>query len=361
MDEAQDHPPPDDGDGLLDWAALQPWIDHGPAPGSGPVVGCRELSGGTQNHLFHLTRADGTEMVLRRPPRHPRPTSDETMLREARVLAALTAHAADAEPSRAVPHPTFFAVCDDPTVIGTCFHLGALVDGFNPGSGLQGRYADDPGWQHALGLSMVDAIASLAAVDPTEVGLADLGRPDGWLERQAPRWRALLESYAGTEGYDGPDLPEVERVGAWLEANRPTEATIGIIHGDFHLANVMARHDRPEVAAVVDWELTTSGDPRLDLAWLLATSRGVGSFPSAAPGFPDWRDLVDRYADRTGLPMDDLAWWWTLACYKLGIILEGTNARAAAGRAAAETGRDLHDRAVRLLTMAGHLVDGTVL
>ncbi len=346
----------DDGDGLLDWSALQPWLADSPAPGSGPVVACRELGGGTQNHLFHLTREDGTTMVLRRPPRHPRPNSNETMLREAQVLAALSG----SDVGRAVPHPAFHASCDDLSVIGTCFHIGAAIDGFNPGSGLEGRYADDPTWQHALGLSMVDAIAALAGVDPAAVGLADLGRPDGWLERQAPRWRALLDSYSATEGYDGPDLPDVNRVGAWLEANRPAAAVIGIIHGDVHLANVMARHDRPEVAAVVDWELTTAGDPRLDLAWILATSRGVGSFPSAAPGFPDWRELVDRYADRTGLPMDDLTWWWTLACYKLGIILEGTNARAAAGRAPAETGRDLHDRAVRLLTMAGHLVDGTV-
>lgn len=342
----------DDRGGLLDWSALQVWLTSSPAPGNGPVVAFRELAGGTQNHLFHLTREDGTAMVLRRPPRHPRPNSNETMLREARVLAALS--------GSDVPHPAFLAVCDDPSVIGTCFHLGEVVDGFNPGSGLEGRY-DDPRWQHAFGLSMVDAIAALAAVEPSAVGLGDLGRPVGWLERQVSRWRSLLESYAETEGYAGPNLPDVDRVGIWLDEHRPREATIRIIHGDFHLANVMARRDRPEVAAIVDWELTTSGDPRLDIAWLLATSQGVGSFHASAPGFPDWRELADRYADQTGLSLEDLAWWWTLACYKLGIILEGTNARAAAGRAPAETGRDLHDRAVQLLTMAGRLVDGIVL
>ena len=342
----------DDTGGLLDWPALQVWLASSSAPGNGPVVAFQELAGGTQNHLFHLTREDGTAMVLRRPPRHPRPNSNETMLREARVLAALS--------GSDVPHPAFLAVCDDPSVIGTCFHLGEVVDGFNPGSGLEGRY-DDPPWQHAFGLSMVDAIAALAAVEPSAVGLGDLGRPVGWLERQVPRWRSLLESYAETEGYAGPNLPDVDRVGIWLDEHRPREATIRIIHGDFHLANVMARRDRPEVAAIVDWELTTSGDPRLDIAWLLATSQGVGSFHASAPGFPHWRELADRYADRTGLPLEDLSWWWTLACYKLGIILEGTNARAAAGRAPAETGRDLHDRAVQLLTMAGRLVDGIVL
>ncbi len=361
--DAPDHDPADQddpghvaalesGDGLLDWCRLQPWIAASPAPGDGPVVDCVPLAGGTQNHLFLLTRADGSTMVLRRPPRHPRPKSDETMLREARVLAAL----ADSE----VPHPIFLAVCDDPSVIGTCFHLGAAVDGFNPGSGLEGRYVDDAHWQRALGLSMVDAIAALAEVRPDEVGLSDLGRPDGWIERQVPRWRAMLDSYEGFEGYAGPDLPGVDHVGAWLEAHRPDDFTCRVIHGDFHLSNVLARHDRPALAAIVDWELTTLGDPRLDLAWLLATSGGVGSFATAAPGFPSWREMADRYADRTGLSVDGLDWWWTLACYKLGIILEGTNARAAAGRAPVETGRDLHERAVLLFEQAGRLVDGGV-
>ncbi|MED5166629.1 MAG: phosphotransferase family protein, partial [Actinomycetota bacterium] len=110
--------------------------------------------------------------------------------------------------------------------------------------------------------------------------------------------------------------------------------------------------------AVLDWELTTLGDPRLDLAWLLVTSGGVGSFETAADGFPTTDELVVRYGEGTGLSLDDLAWWQTLACYKLGIILEGTNARAAAGRAPVETGRDLHQRAVLLFEQAGHLIDG---
>jgi aminoglycoside phosphotransferase (APT) family kinase protein len=120
----------------------------------------------------------------------------------------------------------------------------------------------------------------------------------------------------------------------------------------------MAAHDRPELTAVLDWELTTLGDPRLDLAWLLTTSGGVGSFETVADGFPTTAELVNRYADGTGLPLDDLTWWRTLACYKLGIILEGTNARAAAGRAPVETGRDLHGRAVDLFDQASDLIDG---
>jgi len=340
----------DDGDGLLVWPALQAWIADRDVPGEGPVVSSRQMAGGTQNNLFLLTRADGTTMVLRRPPRHPRPNSDETMLREARVLTAIA--------GRGVPQPVCHAACDDPSVIGTCFFLMSAVDGFAPVGPLPGRYATDPDWRHRLGLSMVDAISALALIPPEEVGLADFGHPDGWLERQVGRWRSQLESYAAFDGYHGPDLPGVDWVGAWLDDHRPTDFHCGIIHGDYHLANVLAAHDRPELAAVLDWELTTLGDPRLDLAWLLVTSGGVGSFETAADGFPTTDELVVRYGEGTGLSLDDLAWWQTLACYKLGIILEGTNARAAAGRAPVETGRDLHQRAVLLFEQAGHLIDG---
>ncbi len=340
----------EDGDGLLDWSTLQAWIAQSPAPGSGPVVTSRLLGGGTQNNLFMLIRADGTPMVLRRPPRHPRPNSDETMLREARVLTAIE--------GRGVPQPICHAVCDDPGVIGTCFFVMSAVEGFAPVGDLPGRYGTDPDWRHRLGLAMVDAIAALARIRPDDVGLGGLGRPDGWLERQVGRWRRQLESYAAFDGYDGPDLPGVDRVGGWLEAHRPDDFTLGIIHGDYHLANVMAAHDRPELTAVLDWELTTLGDPRLDLAWFLTTSGGAGSFETVTDGFPTMDELVARYNDGTGLRLDDLTWWRTLACYKLGIILEGTNARAAAGRAPVETGRDLHGRAVDLFDQASDLIDG---
>ncbi|HIL47787.1 MAG TPA: phosphotransferase family protein, partial [Acidimicrobiia bacterium] len=185
----------EDGDGLLDWPALQAWIATSSVPGTGPVVACRQLAGGTQNNLFELTREDGSTTVLRRPPRHPRPKSDETMLREARVLTAIEGHG--------VPQPTCHAVCDDPGVIGTCFYVMSAVGGFAPVGDLPGRYATDPDWRHRLGLAMVDAIASLARIRPDEVGLGDLGRPEGWLERQVGRWRKQLESYAAFDGYDG--------------------------------------------------------------------------------------------------------------------------------------------------------------
>lgn len=343
----------EDGDGLLDWPHLQSWIADSAAPGNGPVVASQQLSGGTQNNLFLLRREDGTEMVLRRPPRHPRPNSNKTMLKEARVLSALS--------GSGVPHPDCFVACEDPGIIGSCFYLMAVVDGFNPAEVLTGQYLEIGSWQHDLGLSMIDAIVALARVVPDRVGLGDLGRPVGWIERQVPRWRNQLQSYETTEGYAGPALPEVERISDWLETNRPNDFHCGLIHGDFHLANVLAHPDTPSVAAVVDWELATLGDPRLDLGWLLATSQASGFFATRATYFPDWQELVSHYGNQSDLPLDDLAWWWTLACYKLGIILEGTHARSADGRAPAETGKLLHGQAVRLFEQAHRLVDGSVL
>ena len=118
---------------------------------------------------------------------------------------------------------------------------------------------------------MADALAKLGAVDHAAVGLGDYGKPDGFLERQVPRWLSELESYKEFENYPGPDIPGVDDVATWLEQGRPTAWTPGIMHGDYHAANVMFSRTGPEVVAIVDWEMSTIGDPLLDLGWLLAT------------------------------------------------------------------------------------------
>lgn len=343
-----------DFDGLLRWGPLQDWVAASDLPGSGPVTGAVQLTGGSQNNIFLLTRGDA-RMVLRRPPRHLRPNSDDTMLREARVLAALA--------GTDVPHPELYDVCADTDVLGCCFTVMSVVDGFTPSGELPGRYATDPSWRRDLGFAMVDGAAALAAVDPVAVGLADFGRPDHWIERQVGRWRSQLDGYASFEGYGEPDLPGVDRVGDWLAANAPTDFRLGLIHGDLQFANVMARHDQPELAGIVDWELSTLGDPRLDLGWLLTAwlepgdPPGRGGYARPWDAFPSRAELVARYHERTGLSVDDVDWWFTLACYKLGILLEGTHARACAGKAPKEIGDILHGTAVWLFAKAVQLVD----
>ena len=316
---------------------------------SGPITDVEELGGGTQNILLRFRRG-GDGFVLRHPPPHKRDNSDETMRREARVLAALA--------GTDVPHPRLIAACGDEAVLGSAFYLMEPVEGVNPTVGLPEAYVDSSEWRHQLGLSMADGAAAIGAVDYVPAGLGALGKADGYLERQVARWRAQLESYAELTGYPGPDIPGVDDVASWLDANRPTSWQPGLIHGDYHLGNVLSASDRPGLAAIVDWELTTIGDPLLDLGWLLATWPVDGVAPAATlavrpwDGFPTAPQLVERYAERSDRDLSAIAWYEVLACYKLGIIVEGTYARACAGLAPPETGRMLHAAAHRLMQRA---------
>src|SRR5262245_10720533 len=315
----------------------------------GPIERASRLGGGTQNVLLRFERG-GRAYVLRRPPLHKRENSDETMRREARVLAALR--------GSQVPHPELVAACASTEVLGASFTLMEAVRGFNPTAGLPALHASDPAIRRRLGLAMADAISALGAVDHEAAGLGDFGRPAGFLERQVARWRAQLEGSSALPGYPGPEIPGLDAVAAWLERNRPASFRPGILHGDFHLANVLFDLDGPELAAVVDWELSTVGDPLLDLGQLLAT------WPdSAAPwlvaaavrpweGFPTGAELVERYRERSARSLDALVWYEVLACYRLGIILEGTHARACAGRADRATGDALHATTVALFARA---------
>jgi aminoglycoside phosphotransferase (APT) family kinase protein len=338
---------------VVDFDALVRWMDAR-GLGQGPITDIERLGGGTQNVLVRFERA-GRAYVLRRPPEHKRANSDETMRREARVLAALA--------RSAVPHPGLIAAESGTDILGAAFYLMEPIDGFHAPSGLPEPHRSDPAIRRRMGLAMVDGIAALGAVDHHAVGLADFGRPENYLERQVARWRSQLESYAAMPGYAGPDIPGVDRVARWLEDNRPASFRAGIIHGDYHLGNVLFSRTGPELAAIVDWELTTIGDPLLDLGWLLATwpsgdGQQVGGAVSVEPwdGFPSAEELVDRYRAQSDRDLSAIAWYGVLACYKLGIILEGTHARAAAGQAPAETGALLHAMTVGLFERALRMI-----
>lgn len=333
----------------VDLATLAGWMDRA-GLGTGRIENPTLLAGGTQNILLRFHRA-GRDYVLRRPPVHLRANSNETMRREAQVLAALK--------GSDVPHPGLIAACGDETVLGATFYLMEPIDGFNPTSGLPPLHAGSETIRHRMGLAMVEGIAKLGAIDYRAVGLDGLGKPDNYLERQVVRWKAQLASYGEFPGWTGPaEIPGVDAVAAWLEAHRPTTFKPGIIHGDFHLANVMFRHDGPELAAIVDWELTTIGDPLLDLGWLLATwpeaTDPAVEDVSVTPwrGFPSAAELVEHYRPRTERDLTAINWYGVLACYKLGIILEGTHARACAGKAPRETGDLLHAKTIGLFQRA---------
>jgi aminoglycoside phosphotransferase (APT) family kinase protein len=334
---------------VVDLQRVAAWMDERDLE-SGPISDPELITGGTQNVLLRFRRGART-FVLRRPPPHKRANSDETMRREARVLAGIA--------GTDVPHPALIAAEADESVIGAAFYLMEPVDGYNVTLGLPPAFVGDRAAQFEMGLSMADAIAALGRLDPAAQGLGDLGKWDGWGERQVPRWRKQLDSYSELDGYPGPDIPGVDEVGTWLDANRPSDLRAGIIHGDFHFANVLIHPTEPRVAAIVAWELATIGDPLLDLGHLLAcwpNRDGEAITPVAAANLPTPDEVVARYATGSDRDLSALTWFRVLACYRLGLILEGTHARAFAGKAPKEIGDRLHAHTLMLFAQATELI-----
>ncbi len=344
-----------DFEGTINWSNLQGWVaSQGDLPGSGPLTGITELLGGSQNKIFMLERGD-ERMVLRRPPKHLRPGNNEVMLREAKVLTALS--------GTDVPHAELYGVCDDTDVIGANFFVMELIDGFMPRGPLPGKYGTDPTWRRKMAEELISGTAKLGLIDPYAVGLGDLGKPEGWAERQVARWKSQLDGYSEMEGYGSPDLPGFEQVAEWLDSNVPTNYKIGLNHGDCQWANVMFAHDEPRLAAFVDWEMSTLGDPLLDLGWILSSwvdSRDPeGHLSQVEPwgSFPTRGEIVAQYVELTGRELDLVPWFFVLACYKLGVVLEGSWARALAGKIPMELGKGIHDYATWLFAKARQLVN----
>ncbi|HDS1738625.1 phosphotransferase family protein [Pseudomonas putida] len=336
-----------DGSVAVRPSQLSAWMDaHGLE--AGELCDFERLTGGTQNLIVRFRRGERS-FVLRRPPLHPRPDGDKTILREARVLGALA--------KSGVPHPGLIAACGDTSVIGSAFYLMEPVEGFNPsGRPLKASHADNPEWRRRMGFAMVDALLALGEVIPENVGLEGFGKPQTFLERQVPRWRAHLEACPASERWFGPSgLIGLDDLGQQLENSRPDTFLPGVLHGDFHLANVMFRNDSPELAAVIDWELATLGDPLLDLGWLVATwpdptGHGAGTIHVQPwDGFPTADELVQHYANGSHRDLSHIDWYIALANYKLAIMLEASHARACAGRASLEIGDKHHASALQLV------------
>jgi aminoglycoside phosphotransferase (APT) family kinase protein len=262
-----------------------------------------------------------------------------------------------------VPHPRLIAACEATDVIGAAFYLMEPVEGFNATVGLPQPHAGDSSVRRRMGFALVDGALTLGAVDHVRAGLSDFGKAEGFLQRQVPRWRSLLESYRDYTGWPGPDsIPSLDDIADWLTRNCPASFTPGLMHGDYHLANVMFSDKGPELAAIVDWELATIGDPLLDMGWIMATwpePDGLTTSEIAIEpwnGFPTIEELTEYYAAHTTRDPSNLRWYGVLACYKLGLILEGTYARACAGLAAAATGSRLHNSCIKLFQRANRWI-----
>jgi aminoglycoside phosphotransferase (APT) family kinase protein len=275
----------------------------------------------------------------------------------------------------AIPTPELIAGCEDASILGVPFYLMEVVDGFDPLGGLPTLHAGSAQLRRRMGLALVEPIAALAALDYAALGLGDFGDPRDFDARQLEKWQSILLGYERFAGWTGlAPLGDAPAIGRWLGDNVPAQFEPGIMHGDYHIANVMYRRDGPEIAAVVDWEMAVLGNPLFDLGWLVGTwpdadgvvrvramagpgeSHAVGIQPWT--GFPSPRELVDHYARHSGRNLESILWYAAFACYKLGIILEEAHARACAGEIPRDMGNRLHNRAIFFFNRARRWIDG---
>ncbi len=331
-----------DLDPLVDQDRLTGWAGDR-LPGTG-ALRVERLAAGHSNLTFRVRRADApTEWILRRPPRGPLLPTAHDVVREFRVLDLL------ARSRAGVRVPAVTLVCEDTDVIGAPFYLMEAVEGVVIRDEMPEWLADDTrhsAARHALGLDLVDAMAELHTARYEPFVAAGIGKPSGYLARQLRRWRGQREgiqaSVAAVGGH-ARELPDYDAVRDWLEAHLPEEVgRPAVVHGDYKLDNVIVRGGDgvdPRVVAIVDWEMATVGDPRADLGYLLSfwpqpgEQMPLSELVTAGPGFPARAELVERWAQRTGHDPGDVAWFVTLAIWKLAILLEASYHRWLAGTA----------------------------
>ncbi|MFC5509774.1 phosphotransferase family protein [Massilia jejuensis] len=338
-------------DTFIDLDAVRTWMDT-QGIGAGALRAVTPLTGGTQNMLLRFERDGGQAWVLRCPRPGALADGGKAFLREARLLRALA--------GSAVPHAALIASCDDSGVLGVPFYLMAPVDGFTATpQRLPAPYVADATWRREMGFAMVDGLLRLGEIDPSQAGLGDFGKPAGFLARQVPRWLRHLDDCGRHASWPGPQaLPGVARVADWIETHMPAAFTPGILHGDYHLGNVMFQRARPQLAAIIDWELATIGDPLIDLGWLVATwpdadGRGAGTIRiDPAQGLASTAELVERYRAGSRRDLAAFDWYLALARFKLGIMLEASYARSCAGHGNPDTGAVHHASALRLFEQA---------
>ncbi|WP_328934619.1 MULTISPECIES: phosphotransferase family protein [unclassified Streptomyces] len=310
-----DHPPGLDLDrlrGLLD--REQPGLVTGALSG-------RLIEGGRSNLTYAVT--DGTaKWVVRRPPLGHVLATAHDMKREHRVISAL-------HPT-SVPVPRPILLCEDDEVLGAPFYVMEFVEG-TPYRTAGELLPLGPERTRGAVLELVDTLVELHAVDPAEVGLADFGRPEGFLDRQLRRWGKQLDASRNR------DLAGVEELHAALGHRLPTSPAPAVVHGDYRLDNVLIGED-DKIKAILDWEMSTLGDPLTDLGLLVMYSMPLDlpnspiSTTASAPGHPTPAELIERYAARSGRDVSAVSWYTAFAWFKLAVILEGIHYRYTLGQ-----------------------------
>ena len=334
-------------DERFDVDRLMEWLD-GRLPGAEGDPDVRQFSRGKANLTYLLDFGDGDEYVLRRPPLGPVAPGAHDMAREYRVLSTLW---------KAFPKaPRAYAFSDDPDIIGAPFFImerrhGVVVQNVIPeifGSG------EDPEANRKLSEAVVDTLAEFHAVSPEEAGLADLGRPEGFLERQVRGWTKRWEAAKHR------DDPLADELSTWLAERLPDSDDVTLLHNDWRLDNMAVSEDDPgHAVAVYDWDMCTTGDPLADLGTLMAVwyeadevPASLHPMPTHAPGFMSRRQAIDRYASRSGRSLDSVDWYVVFGTFKLAVVLQQIFIRWHRGQTKDERFAAYGEGASRLLELA---------
>jgi aminoglycoside phosphotransferase (APT) family kinase protein len=305
----------------IDAGPVTTWLEAHVAGARGPFA-FELIAGGHSNLTYRVTGAGGARFVLRRPPLGHLLASAHDMGREHRIIAALAG---------SVPVAPALGYCDDASVNGAPFYVMRFVDGLVVRDRAEAESSLTLAARGRVGDSLVDTLAGIHAVDLARVGLADLGRHEGYVARQLKRW------YGQWQAQRTRDLAAVDEVHAALAARIPDQGPATVVHGDYRLDNCMIT-PAGDVAAVLDWEICTLGDPLADVGMLMVYWTGPDDSASAwegsattAPGFSNRAALAERYAAVSGRDLSQLGFYVAFAAWKLACILEGVYARYLGG------------------------------
>jgi aminoglycoside phosphotransferase (APT) family kinase protein len=343
-------------DRLVDEEALAEYLtDH---LGRASAYDIDRHQAGHSNETLFLTWGD-KDLVLRRPPPGAKADTAHDVLREYRVMDALQ--------ETDVRVPTTVLSCDGHDIIGSDFYLMERSKGDVLRDDEPDRFAD-PESRQRIGEELVDRLAEIHAVDCEAVGLDDFGRPKGYIDRQVDRWHKQFE-WAFEVTAEEREVPKLEEVGTWLDDNVPDDHPHTLVHGDYKLDNVMfGPESPPEIVGIFDWELSTLGDPRFDLAWLLTYWRDADDPEPAIPelvptftdreGYPTKGDLVDRYESVAGIEFEHGRFYRVLSVYKLTALCEMFFRRHLEGNSDNPMYPKMRERVPSMADWAMRIIDG---
>jgi aminoglycoside phosphotransferase (APT) family kinase protein len=297
------------------------WLGH--VTGSDAELTVAAIRGGGSCEMFRVDQA-GESWVVRRAPKAAVSSTAHQVIREARIMEALS--------EQGVPVPHVLACCENSAVLGAPFFVMSFVAGdVIRRNGLPPALRDDVDSHNAIGEQLIDTLADLHAVEWAGTALSEMSHPEGFLGRQVDRWMTQLHSYRVR------DLDDIDDLAEWLEANTPDRADLTVMHGDYKVDNVIWNPAAPpRIACIVDFEMTTVGDPLIDLAWAMIFWPEDGNpIALAEPGSPNGihpdhcqapTELVQRYAAATGRDVSRFDWYQVFSAWKLAIVLEGSYA-----------------------------------